>query len=69
MTLDDCTRLYLHASAVAHLGYSPRGVFCDVMPQLGEDWYGTGSQDEYDKAARMPLCRRCQNIWEAAHSG
>ena len=23
------------------------------------EWLGTGSQDEYDKAASLPLCKRC----------
>lgn len=23
-------------------------------------WYGTGSQDEYDRAASLPTCKRCE---------
>lgn len=24
-----------------------------------EEWYGTGSQTEYERAATMPTCKRC----------
>jgi hypothetical protein len=25
-----------------------------------DDWLGTGSQDEYEKARELPLCPRCK---------
>jgi hypothetical protein len=58
-----CTRVYLPRGRVAHLRrpWSP-GVMCPSVPGTpgpGE-WLGTGSQGEYDKAASLPLCRRCQ---------
>lgn len=34
-------------------------VLCGRELQWGEYWLGTGTQDEIDKARRMPLCIRC----------
>jgi len=36
------------------------GAKCDVVPVYPWIWLGTGSQDEYDKAASLPLCKRCE---------
>lgn len=32
-----------------------------------EPWLGTGSQDEWDKARRLPLCLRCANLAVKIH--
>lgn len=32
---------------------------CGRSPQIGEDWYGTGSQTEYERVDAMPRCKRC----------
>lgn len=32
---------------------------CGVEVWRSEDWYGTGSQAEYESAAARPKCRRC----------
>jgi hypothetical protein len=57
---DECTRLYMRLGRVAHLRntFAP-GVLCDATPPSHEEWLGTGSQAEYEKAAGLPLCRKC----------
>jgi hypothetical protein len=37
-------------------------VLCGRSPELFDVWRGTGSQREYDKARRMPLCVRCMTL-------
>ena len=62
----DCTRVYLRRGAMAHL-LSPNDsansgcatALCRLQPRWGTYWYGTGSQYEYEIAARLPLCPRC----------
>lgn len=60
-----CTRVYTRTGGVAHL-MSPvtsirnGSVLCDrVLPEWFTDWHGTGSQDEADRAAALPVCRYC----------
>jgi hypothetical protein len=36
-----------------------RLALCSVHPRWPWTWYGTGNQDEIDKAESMPLCTRC----------
>jgi hypothetical protein len=56
--------------ALTRAGSSTVGIArarCGVSPTLWTmikgapslSWYGTGSQAEYDRAASLPLCRRC----------
>lgn len=70
-----CTRVYLRGGHYAHLQWDDtRGyVMCerghdrdgDPLPcHHPDDWYGTGSQHEYDKAAALPTCPRCFTIRE-----
>lgn len=33
---------------------------CGVSPIWPWAWYGSGSQDEHDKAAALPLCKTCE---------
>jgi hypothetical protein len=54
------TRMYVKRGRVSHAVdtlFGNGGAVCGVYPWMG--WYGTGSQDEYDKAASMPRCQRC----------
>jgi hypothetical protein len=60
--LSDYTRLYWQHGHVAHLmpGYSA-SVSSTMCGEGPDSWMlGTGSQDEYDKAARLPTCKRCK---------
>lgn len=56
---DDDALLYTEAGTVAHLVRTRvlgKEAFCGLVVL---DWWGTGSQSEYDKARALPLCRRC----------
>lgn len=36
---------------------------CGMGPGwLSSEWLGTGSQDEYDRAAELPKCKRCVDL-------
>lgn len=60
------TRVYMAHAATAHLISPDESVsdvpraLCKIRPYLGRSWFGTGSQAEYDKAAALPLCPRCE---------
>lgn len=65
--LDDCTRVYTPHGKMAHLlppddspshGYA--FTLCRRQPHLFTSWLGTGSQREYERAAELPLCARCE---------
>ena len=65
----DCTRVYARTGKRAHLlppfespnlGY-PLSL-CSRQPGLGDSWRGTGSQLEYEVAAALPLCARCEAV-------
>lgn len=58
---------YLEAGTVTHarqrrsggLDYAAR---CGTAPVWWKDssaWHGTGTQDEYERAAALPRCKRC----------
>jgi hypothetical protein len=61
-------RRYLKTEKVAHLvdastvWTSYRWAVCGVDPVYHDPdgWLGTGSQEEYELAAELPLCRRCE---------
>lgn len=57
---------YLPNGTVKHaLRYSAaRIAVCGVGPHWSapDDWYGTGSQAEYETAASLRECRRCLDI-------
>lgn len=39
---------------------SDRAALCGTGPHwCAPDWYGTGSQAEYERVAELPECRRC----------
>lgn len=38
---------------------SKRQAICGLGLHRSEDWMGTGSQAEYERAERLPLCKRC----------
>jgi protein-tyrosine phosphatase len=61
---DECTRVYTPAGRRAHLlpvtSVLPRGsVLCRVDPPWDHGWLGTGSQEEHDRAAALPVCTSC----------
>lgn len=60
MTAPNVSRVYMYAGRVAHevidAGRPVPCRRCGRRPYPGERWYGTSSQDEYDKAAARPLC-------------
>lgn len=67
MKLSDCTLVYLGTANVAHVlppGQSPNEgpgrAACNRTPDWLVPWMGTGSQDEYDRAATLPLCVSCR---------
>jgi len=60
------TRVYRRGGHFAHLWEA--GAACPIIYQHYADtgnWYGTGSQEEYEAAAAKPLCRRCFAAREA----
>jgi len=63
---EQCTRVYTRTGTRAHL-MSPvqtirnGSVLCPVLPEWFTEWHGTGSQDEIDRAASLPLCKRCED--------
>lgn len=63
---EDQTRVFLRKGRVAHLlpyGWSPNGGYaislCGRQPDLFDYWFGTGTQEEHDEAASLPLCKGC----------
>lgn len=46
-------------STGAGLDYEAR---CGAAPQYFSDWYGTGSQAEYERAEALPRCARCVKL-------
>lgn len=69
------TRVYTERGREAHLRHEDGGgdIACrgPLSREDGQDdrWLGTGSQDEYDHAAAMPLCTGCFSVREAARIG
>lgn len=62
----DCTRVYTVWGKMAHLLPPDAGTnagyaftLCHRQPRLFSSWLGTGSQYEYEYAAQLPLCRKC----------
>ena len=52
------TRVYLPGRKVAHLVDS-WPVNAVSLCRVWAEFWGTGSQEEYEKAASLPLCKRC----------
>lgn len=55
--------VYRFAGRMAHviitsLNYNASAL-CGMEAAIG-GWYGTGNQDEYDKAQKLPLCSKCE---------
>ena len=63
---DDCTRVYTRTGKKAHLLKplaSPNTyltALCGTGPEWFEAWRGTGTQDEHETAASLPLCKYCE---------
>lgn len=62
--IEDTTRVYIPGGKRAHLlqplssPNSNDAALCGFEPF--EFWYGTGTQEEMDKASTKPLCKRCE---------
>lgn len=62
------TRVFLSRGRVAHLLDESRSpnvgtdeALCGAWAGLGQAvWLGTGTQDEHERAAELPLCLRCE---------
>lgn len=70
------SRVYRKGGRKAHLvHYEGLWIACDDLadPKMGEpsagSWLGTGSQQEYDRAASLPLCLACFAVREAGRFG
>lgn len=54
---------YLRGGLVRHALSAPVGgrdeAVCGTHLWPGDDWYGTGTQDEYERVAALPECQRC----------
>jgi hypothetical protein len=48
-----------HGRLVHALSLGNAGAACGVTVLPAEEWRGTGSQDEYERAAQLPPCPRC----------
>lgn len=63
MPTDQYERMYLRRGRRAHLispsFYGQRVAVCGRYP-WPEEFRGTGTQDEYDRAAALPLCSLCE---------
>lgn len=73
--LDDCTRVYRPTGRTTHHLLPPgdtasSGVetLCGIRNSLGRTWLGTGGQEEYEKAASLPVCKRCEAAAEGVTS-
>lgn len=64
--VDQCTRVYTRTGKKAHLLrplLSPNAhcaALCGTGPEWFEAWRGTGSQQEHETAASLPLCKYCE---------
>jgi hypothetical protein len=76
MSLTDAfTRVHMLHGKTIHLvladtalSGSPRAL-CRARPYLGRSWFGTGDQLEYEKAAALPVCGKCQAVAEQRAEG
>ena len=71
---DQPERRYTYGGHVAHLltyGTSYQqapysAAWCRYTPQWGTPWLGSGSQNERDRATRLPVCKRCLTVANTA---
>lgn len=54
-------RRYVRGGAVRHLLVDSEAAVavCGMGPWVHDQWYGTGSQVEYETVASLPDCRLC----------
>lgn len=48
-----------HAVGRGPNGWVERSAECGAGPDISGDWYGSGTQDEYDRVKELPACKRC----------
>ena len=56
------TRVYRRGQQTAHIRellYSAHPRKPSSWDSTDSSWYGTGSYEEYERAARMPTCAKC----------
>lgn len=59
--MDIETKVYSYGGRVAHIRVNEEEAICGHKVTIG-NWFGTGSQKEYDKAAGLPLCKDCEKF-------
>ena len=60
MSRDAVAWVYLPNGRVRHaLHHHSVAALCGLLPPLDGDWWGTGSQEEYERVAKLSECRRC----------
>ena len=68
---DEYTRVYRAWGHLAHL-LPPSEEYpeslCGIRSTLGRTWFGTGNQDEYDRAAALQLCGKCEAAAKGART-
>jgi len=58
----DETLVYTFTGTRAHISvsnYLHRSTICGFVPMWGYEFLGAGSQAEYERAASLPVCKRC----------
>ncbi|MFJ5532395.1 hypothetical protein [Streptomyces sp. NPDC093261] len=70
--MNENQRVYTPRGKSAHL-LTPLGspnaqdaALCGLVPPWPGNWLGTGSQREHDRAAQLPVCRRCAQVATAS---
>jgi hypothetical protein len=56
---------YLPNGRMTHVVETPNAdvaALCGRRAALPENWFGTGSQDEYEQAESLPKCRLCAHL-------
>lgn len=69
--MDDYAWLYLARGKVTHAHAVSRQlkITAECGVSTWTHWYGTGRQDEYDKAERLPKCEQCVRLVGASEAG
>jgi hypothetical protein len=52
------SRVYIPTGKVAHFTDQGTVTYCRLW--VPEGLWGTGSQEEYERAASLPICKKCQ---------
>ena len=70
-----CPRAYTRTGKTAHLLLPFQSLnfyaaaLCGTGPEYSEAWRGSGTQQEIETLASLPLCKRCEKQARAADAG